>query len=216
MAKTFTHLELGGGEPPFATTAKNPPAAAALVLSVGINGDGITPTNINTPTGCRSTWTLKNSWQQGSWAYKQFIGTGTVTNEAVTITTTGEVFGAEWLVDQIAADGTLSFPSNDDSATGVSGGTASVTLGAFANPANGVYAFAAVETGDGVTAGSGFTELADGFAVGHTLFSEYRTDSDTSVDCTFNPGSWGIAAFEVAEGGAAIAAIQGHYRRSRA
>lgn len=202
MARTYTHLERDGGEgPPYVTAALNPPAGAAVVLLMGITGEGITPANIGTPSGCKPTWTERTSFQLGDWAYKVFVGTGATTNESISTNATGSLFAAEWNVDQIAADGVLSFPSaNVASATG-SSTTPSVTLPeAFQSAASGVYSVGAFEDAEGITPGTGYTEIADGFAIGHSLFSQRREDNDSSVDCSqAGGGVFGLAAFEVVE-----------------
>lgn len=208
MAQTHTFLDSGGGEPPLVTdSAYNPAAAAALGVLVGINGSSAA--QVGAPTGCKAVWTRKGEFTLGDWGCAYYLGTGATTNEAITFTTSGDSFGFQYMVAQIAADNPLSFPANDSEATGT-GATGLVTLSAFADAANRSLSMWFIETADGTTPGTNHTELFDGFLIGHQGFAQYSTSADTSVDCTFTSGTWGGGAFEVAEdagGGSAPKAL---------
>lgn len=211
MALTFTFLDSGGGEPPLVTDSSyNPAASAALAVAVAINGS--TGAQINNPTGCKATWTRKAEFTMGDWGCAVFVGTGATTNQAISFSTSGDSFGFQYMVDQIVADGTLSFPANDNEATGT-GATGLVTLSTFANSANRSLSFWFIETADGTTPGTNHTELFDSFLIGHQGFSQYSTSNDVSVDCTFTSGTWGGGAFEVAETatGVTLTADNGSY-----
>lgn len=211
MALTFTLLDTGGGEPPLVTdVAFNPATAAALGVLVSINGS--TGAQVGAPTGCKPTWTRKCEFTMGDWGCAVYVGTGTTTNQAITFTTSGDSFGFQWIVVQIAADGTISFPANDSEATGT-GAIGSITLSTFADAANRSLSFWLIETSDGTTPGTNHTELFDSFLIGHQGFSQYSTSADTSVDCTFTSGTWGGGAFEVSESGGGGAAVSPQSRQ---
>lgn len=197
MALTFTFIDSGGGEPPLATDVSfNPPNSAALALLVAIHSS--TPAQIAAPSGCKPTWTRKCEFQRGDWGCVIFVGTGTTTNQAITFSTSGDAFGFEWMVVQIAADGTLSFPANASEATG-SGTSGMINLGAFASSANRSLSLWLIESRDGTTPGANQVEIFDGVIFTHQGFVEYSTAADTSVDCSFSSGVWGGGAFEVSE-----------------
>lgn len=210
MALTFTLLDTGGGEAPLVTDVTfNPAAAAALGVLVAINGS--TAAQVTAPTGCKATWTRRCEFTMGDWGAAIYVGTGATTSQAITFTTSGDSFGFQWMVVQIAADGTLSFPANDSEATGT-GATGLVTLGAFSDAANRSLSFWLIETSDGTTPGTNHTEVFDSFLIGHQGFIQRSTTADTSVDCTFTSGTWGGGAFEVAEtvaGGGGAPRFQG-------
>jgi hypothetical protein len=211
MALTFTFLDSGGGEAPLVTdTAFNPAAAAALAVLVGMNGSSAA--QITAPTGCKATWTRKCEFTMGDWGAAVYVGTGASTNEVITFHTSGDAFGYQYMVAQIAADGTISFPSNDSEATGT-GTVGSVTLSTFADAANRSLSFWFIETTDGTTPGTNHTELFDSFLLGHQGFAEYSTSADTSVDCSFSSGTWGGGAFEVSESGGGGAVVSPQSRQ---
>jgi hypothetical protein len=211
MALTFTLLDSGGGEPPLVTDVSfNPATAAALGVLIAINGSSAA--QVGAPTGCKPVWTRKCEFTMGDWGAAVYAGTGATTNQVITFTTSGDSFGFQWIVVQIAADGTISFPSNDSEATGT-GAIGSITLSTFADAANRSLSFWLIETSDGTTAGTNHTELFDSFLIGHQGFVEYSTSADTSVDCTFTSGTWGGGAFEVSESGGGGAAVSPQSRQ---
>jgi hypothetical protein len=83
-----------------------------------------------------------------------------------------------------------------------------VHLSPFASPFNGTYGFAFQRGAAGLTAGSGFTQLANSSATG-TLLSQFTAINDTSVDWTFpSPTDFESIAIELKgqqRGGAAFA-----------
>ena len=74
-----------------------------------------------------------------------------------------------------------------------------VTLPAFADAANGTYgAFAYNDNTPVPSAGSGFTAIHTQQIETETLFTEWRADNDTSVDCSLSTSKgWGGIALEI-------------------
>lgn len=80
--------------------------------------------------------------------------------------------------------------------------TPSATLGAFGSASNATHgAFGLTVGSNTIAPGTGFTELGsqnEGAPFQCTLFTEYRSDNDTSVDATAGgAAAWGVIALEI-------------------
>jgi cytidylate kinase len=109
-------------------------------------------------------------------------------------------------VDNIT--GTVSStPTNANTATGSGTSTTpAATLGAFADAANGTWAYYVAQESTTCTAGTGFTQVAERESTSLFDFSdatEFRDSNDTSVDATVGASAaWGMVALEIVEAAA--------------
>ncbi len=200
---SITSLTTGNsGSASSAATASISPGPNRLVLlsvisAKGSGGDVTTPT----ASGCGITWVqiATRTANAGNWRATMF-------RELVSAPTSGQVtisFGGQtqhqgigWNISEAMPVKTTGANGADavvQSATGLASGTntgLTITLSAFANPSNLIYAFVASQ-GVSITVGSGFTQLglssitATGFQV------QYKLSADTAVDWT-----WGSVGTE--------------------
>lgn len=178
----------------------NPPAAGALAVLVAAHSS--TPAQISL-SGCKATWTKKCQFSLGDYGCCVFLGTGATTNQPITVTSSGDIFAIQYQVSQITADGTLSFPANDSESSGNGTALSVAGLAALGAAANRAIAMFFLESLDGVTPGTNFTEVYDGFpGVAHAAFVEVGTTNSNSPTATALVASnWGGGAFEIAEAG---------------
>lgn len=213
MPVTFSLLTTGtlGDDGPYVSDSISPVAGTPVFLGFNTVGDltaaGEEAVSI---VGVCPAWTLVRKVQgTPGVSYWMYVYRGIANSTGtVTITWGQELFSSSWII--IGSDANPTSPVvQSNSATNTTGTSASVTLSAFASANNGTLSFAAMDTQQGgtarVTAGSGFTELAEQLA--YFDYSQFqaqgRADADTTADCswTFN-GPWSIIALEVAEAGA--------------
>lgn len=203
MAKACTRLtadiENAGSGTTVNTASVSPSASSAVVVAViGFNGASMAV------SGLGLTWTTKiNGFQYATdhriWV---FVAYGSPSAGAITLTYDDGTFLA-WVVDNIT--GTVSStPTNTNTATGSGTSTApAATLGAFANAANGTWAYYVAQDSTTCTPGTGFTQVAEREST--SLFdwtdaTEFRDSNDTSVDATVGASvAWGMAALEIAD-----------------
>lgn len=203
MAKACTRLTAGlfdAGGTTVDTASISPAANSAVVIAVlafdsttmSVSGNGL-------------TWSTKvNGVVAAGGRVWVFIGAGaSPTTGAITLTFDADAF-VDWVVDNITGTVDLSTPGDDNFAAATATSAApAVTLGAFANAANGTWAFVYATDDVTLTPGTGFSTVAsrNGTALfGHSDFSMFRDSNDTSVDGTLGASAeWGIAALEIVE-----------------
>jgi hypothetical protein len=180
------------------TQTFNPAAGAALGVLVGVHSS--TPAQISA-AGCKASWSKRAEFTLGDWGCCVFVGTGATTNEAITFSSSGEALGFEYVVVQISADGTLSFPANDAESTGTGTAMAVSGLAALANAANRVLSMFFLGSGDGVTPGTGQTEIYDASeGIANAGYVQLGAANDSTPDATaVTSADWGGGAFEIAE-----------------
>jgi hypothetical protein len=203
MAKSCTRLTAGiensGSGTTVNTASVSPGASSAVVVAViGFNGAAMAV------SGLGLTWTTKiNGFQYATdhriWV---FVAYGSPSAGVITLTYDDGTFLA-WSVDNIT--GTVSStPTNANTATGSGTSTTpAATLGAFANAANGTWAYYVAQESTTCTPGTGFTQVAERESTSLFDFSdatEFRDSNDTSVDATVGASAaWGMAALEIAD-----------------
>lgn len=209
MAKSCTRLTSGiesSGSGTTVNTASVSPAAnsAVVVVVVAFNGANMAA------SGLGLTWTTKiNGFQYATdhriWV---FVGYGSPSAGVIALTYDDGTFLA-WVVDNIT--GTVSStPTNANTATGSgTSTTALATLGAFADAANGTWGYCVAQDAVALTAGTGFTEIAQ--RTGLFDFEDstnFRDSNDTTADVTLSgSAAWGMVAMEIVEAAAAAANV---------
>jgi hypothetical protein len=203
MAKVCTRLtaniENSGSGTTVNTASVSPgPNSAVVVAVIGFNGANMAV------SGLGLTWTTKiNGFQYATdhriWV---FVAYGSPSAGVITLTYDDGTFLA-WSVDNIT--GTVSStPTNANTATGSGTSTTpAATLGAFANGANGTWAYYVAQESTTCTPGTGFTQVAERESTSLFDFSdatEFVDSNDTSVDATVGASAaWGMVAMEIAE-----------------
>ena len=216
---TFANLTSGSSNAngPWNTASVTPTANKLQLLSVYLrNGSSVNPT-VSTVTGNGLTWVLAQSinFDTASTSRRTLeiwrsMGASPSTG-AITITPTETETGAIWSLEEVSGvdiSGTngsgaiVQSATNKDEAP--ASGVITATLSAFGSSKNATFGVFANDVGsDTVTAGTGFSKLAD---VGSTdanissrFTTEYKSSNDTSVDVTFSaiPGVMGVVALEI-------------------
>ena len=202
MAVTVSHLAGANGITvfPMVTVSVTPTSEVLIAIQCG---DAATVT-ISGITGCGLTWTqvasVLTDWGSGN--YRDFLwkGIGTASAGQITVTFAVNPGTANYIISNVAGHNTAGMIVQSVTATG-SSSTAAATLAAFADAGNATFAFVNQNQNDGVTPGTGFTELNEQIRASFTVSSQtqWRADNDTSPDATFatsNP--WSIIAVEIA------------------
>lgn len=202
MAKACSRLTSGieatGSGTTINTASVSPAASSAIIVAV-VHFNGA-PMAVS---GLGLTWTTKiNAFSYGTDHYiSVFVAYGSPSAGVISLTYDDGTFLA-WVVDNIT--GTVSStPTNANTATGSGTGTAlAATLGAFANGANGTWAYCVQQDSAAtITPGTGFAEVLER----QGLFdwpdaTQFRDSNDTSVDATSSESAaWGLVAMEIAE-----------------
>lgn len=207
-ALTCSHLTEGidvAGGPTATSSSISPASNSTLVVAVrafdsatmSVSGAGLTWTAvINGVNGGDDGFGSSRLWV--------FVGAGaSPSSGALTLTYDTDGF-VNWSVDQILG-ANIAGPTtaNAQSATGVASTSPAVTLGAFSDAENGVWAYGYGTDSAAATAGSGFSlvDFNDGTAMfGHSDFSECQDANDTSPDATWSqPVNWVFAALEIVD-----------------
>lgn len=206
MAKACARLTndfyLGGGTT--TSSASISPAASSAIVVAVTSYDGGSGNTSMAVSGLGLTWTTKingaNYEGGGSGRVWVFVAYGSPSAGQLTFTFTADSF-VNWAVDNIT--GTVSStPTNanvdDNNGTGTA---VSATLGAFANTANGTWAYCIAHDGVNHEPGTGFTEVAQSNAIFDWVSSTiFRDSNDTSVDLTLSGSAlWGMVALEIAD-----------------
>lgn len=206
MAKACTRLtndfSLAGGTT--ATSASISPAANSAIVVAVTSYDGGSGNTSMAVSGLGLSWTTKingaNYEGGGSGRVWVFVAYGSPSAGQLTFTFTVDSF-VNWVVDNIT--GTVSStPTNanvdDNNGTGTA---ASATLGAFANAANGTWAYCLAHDAVNHEPGTGFTEVLQNNAIFDWVSSTiYQDSNDTSVDITLSGSAlWGMVALEIAD-----------------
>lgn len=202
MAKSCAHLTdnnyTAGGTT--CNTASISPAANSAVIVAVFAFDTVTMS----VSGAGLTWTTAiNGVSAGNggriWV---FVGAGaSPSSGALTLTFDADAF-VDWLIDNITGTVQISGASNSNVANATATSTApAATLAAFANAANGTWAYCYAQDSTTPTAGTGFA-LSDsnvGSAMfGHSTFAEWRDSNDTSPDASLSDSAiWGFVALEI-------------------
>jgi hypothetical protein len=211
-ALTVTHLTTACSSSgnPTSTAAINPTAGSLTLLygGVSVTGDLVNDTQTMTPSGARGTWSSQlemvndNENGTGRRGLYLFAGTGSVANEAVSITS-GNMAGAWeghcWSAIEIAGfdtgtpyDAAVKAGGSGTVATCPDVGTAdagdAVIFGVFTE--NGASVTATGFTGLGaVTNGAGLRDL-------HTFYDDSSPDETPQTDA-FSSAVWGIICVNV-------------------
>lgn len=197
----------------FATSSRTPTAGALQVFFAAntkasspntiqsITGDGLTFASVTTAV------TSANDERISLWrAQAASTSTGALTIEYGTGNTQTHFLYAWFECTGTAGtngnNGSEAFNSNFASNTVSSGTSLTVTLGSFAQSANGAVCSVALTTNTAISAGSGWTAMGTSVGGGTPnarIGAEYRADNDTTADMTFTTASGvGIAAELVA------------------
>lgn len=210
---TITNLSSGNdgsaGGTSFTTASLTPTSGRIGLLSFSAaRGAGVgVPSSI---TGAWATWTAVNDVQFDANGRRLFLyrGTGTVANEAITVTFPSSNDAHFWTIDEIASGNTSAPIVQSVTASGTSTAP-SATLAAFESASNATYSVVvhAQDGGEQITVGTGFTELADhGFVTSFAMRkqTQWRSDNDTTPDATFaTSNAWAMIGAEIDEPAAA-------------
>lgn len=164
---------------PCSTASVNPTSGSLTLIWIGyavVGGGTTTSTDTVVPSGARGTWTLlddvsDNTHTTGRRGMRLYAGTGTVTNEAISITATcgaGTWTETVWIVDEwTGVDGTTPYDAS------VSTGSGSGTTGTISDVGT-------PDTGDRITSGW-FHETTQALtATGLTALGSVTSTSDLS------------------------------------
>jgi hypothetical protein len=206
MAKSCTRLTSGiessGSGTTVNTASVSPGANSAIVVAVvGFNGANMAI------SGGGLSWTTKiNGFQYATdhriWV---FVAYGSPSAGVLTLTYDDGTFLA-WSVDNIT--GTVSStPTNANTATGSGTSTTpAATLGAFADAANGTWAYYVAQESTTCAPGTGFAQVAERESTSlfdFTDATQFRDSNDTSVDATVGASAaWGMVTLEIVESAA--------------
>lgn len=202
MAKACTLLDEGdftAGGTSGNTNSISPSAGAVVILAFAYD------TTTLSATGNGLTYTLvHNEVSVDGGRLFVLVGAGaSPTPGVIAIGFDTDAF-VDYIIVNITGSVLVSAPTNTnhDEANGTSTAPA-VTLGAFANAANGTLAFIYSIDAVTVTPGTGFSliDLNEGDAMfGHTDAVIWQDASDTSVDATLSgSAAWGIVALEIVD-----------------
>lgn len=201
MAKACTRLTAGvessGSGTTVNTASVSPSASSAVIVTVvAFNGANMAA------SGLGLTWSTKiNGFQYATdhriWV---FVGYGSPSAGVIALTYDDGTF-LGWVVDNVTGS-VSSTPTNANTATGSGTGTAALaTLGAFANAANGAWAYCVGQDAVNHTPGTGWTEVAQ--RTGLFDFEDstiFRDSNDTTADITLSASAaWGMVALEIAD-----------------
>jgi len=195
MSVTAVNLTSGVDADAQATyvTASISPTANYLVLATF--GYVQAAVGVQTLTGANLTWVkIGSTITDGSRNMVVFRALGTPTSGALTFTPngTGNPSRCNWTVSQLTniditgSDGANAVVQTATN-TAASANTLTVTLGAFADSGNATYGSTYSDGPNGITVGSGFSELGktlDGTA-GIGIQDEFKATNDTSVDWSY-------------------------------
>lgn len=196
MPVIATHITAGGlansGQSNFDTASISPVTGRLYLLAVE---SWLNSGSVNKPTvsGAGLTWVEVGTVLNGTnMRLTLFRAMGSGSSGALTINHGGQTqILCQWHLTEFTnvrtsgsngADAVIQSATAQDSGSDTS---ITVTLGAFANPANATYGCMFHEQGVAITVGSGFTLLSNN-SVAHSARSEFRNDNDTSVDWTWS------------------------------
>lgn len=211
MAITFSTLTSGTGSGTSATTASITLTANRLVLLVVVNTQGdFNPAQTPTCTGwtqiSTSSYFFDSVDGNRLTVFRRMVGsdtTGTHTIDFSSVSQNEIAWAIHQSNNEVDTTGTNGSGAVVQSVTNTGNSTTpSATLAAFGSTNNATYgAFGLTVGANSVAGGSGFTELTtinEGAPFQFTLFTEYRSDNDTSVDAsTGGAADWGVIALEI-------------------
>ena len=170
-------------------TASITPPANTLILLFVSNALGV----LNTPTvtGCNMTWTQVITAEPANTRLTVFRGVGSApTTGALTIDFAGQTQNnCRWVAVQLAGADT----GGANGANGVvqsgsaagNGSTASISLSAIAKADNITIGGLSMNTGSGITVGSGYTELVNVSGIEGNTEVEWRLGTNNVVSWTY-------------------------------
>lgn len=184
---------------PYVTSSVSPTGEVLLYLQLA----DAASISVSSVTGCGLTWTQVSdggAWGTASYRNVVWKGVGTATSGTVTITFNTDPYTFDYFLVDVTGHSTSGMVVQTVTNSG-NGTTASATLAAFSDANNATAAFATQNDNNGVTPGTGFTELAERIRGPFTMSMapEFRNDPDTSPDATFGfSQDWFITAMEIA------------------
>lgn len=190
--------DISTGAMSFDTAAVNPAAGSMLLLFIDVADAGLTVSTQATVTGCASSWANEviQTIGGGGWFHHLYIGTGTFTNEAITMDWGAEAISRiGWIVIEVTGADVGGTPVVQSS----SNQTNSVTLSAFASANNRIFS-STKSNSAALTPGTSFTELADLVTTyGTCMQAQWRSDTAvTTASVSGNSGDTTTIALEVA------------------
>ena len=195
IAGTNLIAEAFAGTAPMTTAAFTTVTGRLYVMWVSGVESG-TPAAITSVSSHSMTWTLQAQAGSGAndcriWCYYGIeAGAGGSDTMVVTNSATWD-FGGRVLIDEFTGIDTAAPVVQSAVATSAAATTLTATLAAFGSANNataGGFMHSVGSAGNG-TVGSGFTELGDlssATTYPHSLYSEYKSSNDTSVDASWS------------------------------
>lgn len=196
MALALTQLTEGGDAAnktagqSYATASVSPTTGSITLLLVQLTATIANPTI----TGARSAWAVVNAvdWNTGASPVDTlcvFVGTGTVTAEAITITVADNTSSAQWKVIDVTGQHLTTPVVQSATDTTDSGTTTQPALAAFGNAANYTLLVFVVDLDGGTMSFEGsYVALgtAQGVSENRQLHAAYLAGNDTTPTGTFS------------------------------